>query len=202
MTDNFMGLDGFEFVEFTGPDPAALAALFEAMGFTHVATHRSKDVRRYAQGDINFLLNMDTTGSGGGVPQRARPERPTRWRSASPTRARRFADGGRPGGDAGHRPGRPDGAQHPGDRGDRRVEPLPRRRGRRARDLRHRLPPDRRERKDDRSGRPAHARSPDAQRQSRADDSLGRVLRAHLRLPPDPLFRHRGPVDGAVLARR
>ncbi len=60
--DNFMGLDGFEFVEFTGPDPAALAALFEAMGFTHVATHRSKDVRRYAQGDINFLLNMDTKG--------------------------------------------------------------------------------------------------------------------------------------------
>ncbi|MBC7496115.1 MAG: VOC family protein, partial [Sphingomonadaceae bacterium] len=62
MTENFMGLDGFEFVEFTGPDPAALAALFEAMGFTHVATHRSKDVRRYAQGGINFLLNMDTAG--------------------------------------------------------------------------------------------------------------------------------------------
>ena len=59
---NFMGLDGFEFVEFTGPDPVALANLFEAMGFTHVATHRSKDVRRYAQGDINFLLNMDTRG--------------------------------------------------------------------------------------------------------------------------------------------
>ncbi|MBV8973033.1 MAG: 4-hydroxyphenylpyruvate dioxygenase, partial [Sphingomonadaceae bacterium] len=57
-----MGLDGFEFVEFTGPDPQALASLFEAMGFTHVATHRSKDVRRYAQGDINFLLNMDTRG--------------------------------------------------------------------------------------------------------------------------------------------
>jgi len=60
--DNFMGLDGLEFVEFTGPDPEALARLFEAMGFSHVATHRSKDVRRYAQGDINFLLNMDTAG--------------------------------------------------------------------------------------------------------------------------------------------
>jgi 4-hydroxyphenylpyruvate dioxygenase len=60
--DNPLGLDGFEFVEFTGPDPHALAALFEAMGFTHVATHRSKDVRRYTQGDINFLLNMDTAG--------------------------------------------------------------------------------------------------------------------------------------------
>ncbi|WP_156679079.1 4-hydroxyphenylpyruvate dioxygenase [Sphingomonas profundi] len=60
--DNPLGLDGFEFVEFTGPDPDALAALFEAMGFTHVATHRSKNVRRYVQGDINFILNMETAG--------------------------------------------------------------------------------------------------------------------------------------------
>ena len=60
--DNPIGLDGFEFVEFTGPDPHAIAGLFTAMGFTHVATHRSKNVRRYAQGDINFLLNMDAGG--------------------------------------------------------------------------------------------------------------------------------------------
>lgn len=60
--DNPMGLDGFEFVEFTGPEPEALADLFERMGFTHVATHRSKNVRRYAQGDINFLLNMEPKG--------------------------------------------------------------------------------------------------------------------------------------------
>ena len=60
--DNPLGLDGFECVEFTGPDPQALAALFVAMGFTHLANHRSKNVRRYAQGDINFLLNMDASG--------------------------------------------------------------------------------------------------------------------------------------------
>ena len=59
---NPMGLDGFEFVEFTSPDPDALADLFEKMGFTHVGTHKSKNVRRYAQGDINFLLNMDDAG--------------------------------------------------------------------------------------------------------------------------------------------
>ena len=59
---NPLGLDGFEFVEFTSPEPEALAGLFEAMGFTHIATHRSKNVRRYSQGDINFLLNMDTAG--------------------------------------------------------------------------------------------------------------------------------------------
>ncbi len=61
-TDNPMGLDGFEFVEFTSPDPDALADLFEKMGFTHVATHKTKNVRRYAQGGINFLLNMDDAG--------------------------------------------------------------------------------------------------------------------------------------------
>ncbi|MBW8842771.1 MAG: 4-hydroxyphenylpyruvate dioxygenase, partial [Sphingomonadales bacterium] len=60
--DNPMGLDGFEFVEFTSPDPEAMADLFEKMGFTHVGTHKSKNVRRYAQGDINFLLNMDDAG--------------------------------------------------------------------------------------------------------------------------------------------
>ncbi len=60
--DNPLGLDGFEFVEFTGPDPEALAGLFVAMGFTHMGNHRSKNVRHYAQGDINFILNMDTAG--------------------------------------------------------------------------------------------------------------------------------------------
>ena len=60
--DNPLGLDGFEFVEFTGPDPAALAGLFTAMGFTHLGNHRSKNVRHYAQGDINFILNMEPRG--------------------------------------------------------------------------------------------------------------------------------------------
>ena len=60
--DNPMGLNGFEFVEFTGPDPEALADLFTKMGFTHVGTHKTKNVRRYNQGDINFLLNMEPEG--------------------------------------------------------------------------------------------------------------------------------------------
>ncbi len=60
--ENFLGLDGFEFVEFTSPDPDALGSLFEKLGSTHVATHRSKAVRRYRQGDINFLLNFEPEG--------------------------------------------------------------------------------------------------------------------------------------------
>ena len=48
------------------------------MGFTHVGNHRSKNVRHYAQGDINFILNMEPA---------ARP----------PTSARRTALGQRDG---------------------------------------------------------------------------------------------------------
>jgi 4-hydroxyphenylpyruvate dioxygenase len=60
--DNPLGTDGFEFVEFTSPDPQQLARLFSAMGFTAVARHRSKNVLRYKQGSINFILNMEPRG--------------------------------------------------------------------------------------------------------------------------------------------
>jgi 4-hydroxyphenylpyruvate dioxygenase len=60
--DNPLGTDGFEFVEFTSPDPERLARVFEAMGFTAVARHRSKNVLRYKQGDIDFILNMEPRG--------------------------------------------------------------------------------------------------------------------------------------------
>jgi 4-hydroxyphenylpyruvate dioxygenase len=57
--DNPMGTDGFEFVEYTAPDPHQLGALFEQMGFTAVAKHRSKDVILYRQGRINFIVNRE-----------------------------------------------------------------------------------------------------------------------------------------------
>ena len=63
--ENPLGTDGFEFVEYTGPDPDALARLFETLGFTAIGRHRSKDVVHYAQGDINFLLNRETAGQPG-----------------------------------------------------------------------------------------------------------------------------------------
>ena len=58
-TDNPMGTDGFEFVEFTAPDAGALSRIFEALGFRAVGRHRSKNVRHYRQGDINFILNAE-----------------------------------------------------------------------------------------------------------------------------------------------
>ncbi|MGE3275706.1 MAG: 4-hydroxyphenylpyruvate dioxygenase [Vicinamibacterales bacterium] len=56
---NPMGTDGFEFVEFAHPDPAALHALFTRMGFSAVAKHRTRQVTLYRQGGINLLLNAE-----------------------------------------------------------------------------------------------------------------------------------------------
>jgi 4-hydroxyphenylpyruvate dioxygenase len=56
---NPMGTDGFEFVEYTAPDPQLLGALFEQMGFAAVARHRSKDVTLYRQGGVNFIVNRE-----------------------------------------------------------------------------------------------------------------------------------------------
>lgn len=56
---NPMGTDGFEFVEYTAPDPRALGELFVSMGFAAVARHRSKDVTLYRQGGVNFLVNAE-----------------------------------------------------------------------------------------------------------------------------------------------
>jgi len=57
--DNPMGLMGFEFVEFASPTPNVLEPLFEKMGFSLVARHRSKDVLLYRQGQINFIVNRE-----------------------------------------------------------------------------------------------------------------------------------------------
>ena len=57
--ENPMGLCGFEFVEFTAPERGFLEPVFQSMGFTHVARHRSKDVDLWRQGDINLLANYE-----------------------------------------------------------------------------------------------------------------------------------------------
>ncbi len=59
---NPMGTRGFEFVEFTGPDAAALERVFRLLGFAPVARHRSKDVTLFRQGQINLILNAETRG--------------------------------------------------------------------------------------------------------------------------------------------
>jgi 4-hydroxyphenylpyruvate dioxygenase len=56
---NPMGTDGFEFVEYTAPDPEVLRQVFEQMGFPAVARHRSKNVTLHRQGDIHFIINAE-----------------------------------------------------------------------------------------------------------------------------------------------
>jgi 4-hydroxyphenylpyruvate dioxygenase len=57
--DNPLGLDGFEFVEFAAPTRGLLEPVFAAMGFAHVARHRSKDVDLWRQGEINLIANYE-----------------------------------------------------------------------------------------------------------------------------------------------
>jgi 4-hydroxyphenylpyruvate dioxygenase len=57
--DNPMGTDGFEFVEYTAPDPGLLRDLFTKMGFPAIAKHKRKDVTLHRQGEINFIINAE-----------------------------------------------------------------------------------------------------------------------------------------------
>ncbi|MGB5864155.1 MAG: 4-hydroxyphenylpyruvate dioxygenase [Sulfitobacter sp.] len=56
---NPAGTDGFEFVEFASDDPEALRGVFRAMGYAHVANHKTKRIELWQQGDITYVLNHD-----------------------------------------------------------------------------------------------------------------------------------------------
>ncbi|UTW45839.1 4-hydroxyphenylpyruvate dioxygenase [bacterium SCSIO 12696] len=58
--ENPLGTDGFEFVEYTAPSAEGigqLKELFQLLGFSEVAKHRSKEAWLFKQGDINFIVN-------------------------------------------------------------------------------------------------------------------------------------------------
>jgi len=57
--ENPLGLDGFEFIEFCAPDKGLLEPVFEKLGFTRIARHRSKDVDLWRQGEINMIANYE-----------------------------------------------------------------------------------------------------------------------------------------------
>jgi len=57
--ENPMGLDGFEFVEYSAPERGVLEPVFDMLGFSHIASHRSKDVHLWRQGAINFIINYE-----------------------------------------------------------------------------------------------------------------------------------------------
>lgn len=53
---NPCGLDGFAFIEFSGPIDL-LQNQFQSMGFQQIARHPQQPVMRYEQGHIQFILN-------------------------------------------------------------------------------------------------------------------------------------------------
>lgn len=55
--NNPCGLDGFAFLEFSGPDKNRLHQQFTEMGFAPVATHKDQDITLFKQGDIQFIVN-------------------------------------------------------------------------------------------------------------------------------------------------
>ena len=144
--DNPMGTDGFEFVEYASTDPEKLCRLFETMGFAAVAKHRSKDVTLYRQGDVNFVVNAEPDSFARGFAEMHGPcacAMAFRVVDAAHAFERAVALGAQ----AGRDQGRPDGAEHPGGRGHRRLAALFRRPLRRqGLDLGRRFPLDRRAR--------------------------------------------------------
>jgi 4-hydroxyphenylpyruvate dioxygenase len=55
--NNPCGLDGFAFLEFSGPDKNKLHQQFIDMGFEAVATHQDQDITLFKQGEIQFIVN-------------------------------------------------------------------------------------------------------------------------------------------------
>ncbi len=56
---NPAGTDGFEFVEFAHPEPEELRSLFAKMGYALTATHKTKAIELWQQGDITYVLNNE-----------------------------------------------------------------------------------------------------------------------------------------------
>ena len=57
MIENPCGLNGFAFLEFSGPDKAFLHKQFTEMGFKQIARHTTEDITLFQQGEIQFIVN-------------------------------------------------------------------------------------------------------------------------------------------------
>ncbi|KIT16556.1 4-hydroxyphenylpyruvate dioxygenase [Jannaschia aquimarina] len=89
---NPAGTDGFEFVEFAHEDPQVLRDLFTTQGYTHVATHKTKAVEVWQQGDITYLINAEPGSHGARFVAEHGPCAPSMgWRVADADHAFRHA---------------------------------------------------------------------------------------------------------------
>lgn len=56
-SDNPLGMNGIEFIEFATTKPQALGQVLEMLGYRPVGRHRSREVLLYRQGDMNIIIN-------------------------------------------------------------------------------------------------------------------------------------------------
>ena len=59
MTDNPIGLDGMEFIEYSGKDASLFRNLFQQLGMVEIGKHKSKKLTLFRQNDVNFILNEE-----------------------------------------------------------------------------------------------------------------------------------------------
>lgn len=59
MANNYIGLDGIEFIEYASPKPEQLHRLFQEFGFSRTMEHEKKKIDYYVQNDIHFLVNQE-----------------------------------------------------------------------------------------------------------------------------------------------
>ena len=200
--NNPMGTDGFEFVEFCHPDPAALDhAVPDAWASRRRQAPRPECRRSTGRATSTTSSTPSRAPSPRGFAEEHGPWR-RRWRSAWSTREHAY--------ERALALGRQAGRHAPPGRSSSTFPPS------RASAALHIYFVDRygakgsiydvdfdwigeRDPKPD-GRRPLLHRPPDAQRPSRAHGRVGRLLRAPLQLPPDPLLRHRGQADGPALA--
>jgi len=89
---NPAGTDGFEFVEFTHPNPDDLRDLFAKMGYEKVAKHKHKDIELWQQGDITYVANAEPRSFGARFVEQHGPCAPSMgWRVVDAAHAFRHA---------------------------------------------------------------------------------------------------------------
>lgn len=59
MAHNPVGITGFDFIEFSTPQPQAMHRLFQTLGFSRTKQHKAKSIDYYRQNDIHFFLNTE-----------------------------------------------------------------------------------------------------------------------------------------------
>ena len=85
--DNPMGTDGFEFVEYTAPDPQLLRTLFERLGFPAVGAASLEERHAAPPGRHQLHHQRRAESLRAGVCARARAVAPAPWRFACAMRA-------------------------------------------------------------------------------------------------------------------